>query len=517
MKKHQNTITKRVSLLDEPWLPVRMLSGEVRELGLLALFEQASQIVALAETAPPSLMAQYRLLLAITHRALSAQTPEWGQRDLRNWFTQGLPTEAMTTYLEKWRDRFWLFHPEHPFVQVADLATAAETGEKFKPWTQIDLASVSGNAPVVFNHSVDTAPGAISPLHAIRTLLGFLQCTPGGLVKVFRDADKAGPLANTAAALPLGESLAQTLILSLHPASPDHEDLPSWERPALTVANLKSSPLLATGPNDRFTRQTRAVLFQREEDGAIRWLRFAAGQGLEEDPHAPDPMANFREGSTGPVRLTFSEGRALWRDLPALLPDGGDKKSAPAAILDSATRLNKSLGKKHLRLLVAGLASDQAKLLRWRVEHLALPLALLEQPEITRTARDMLEMAETLFASLKGAAVQLIADTLPDSQQKDTRSRARALFDAGPAAPLFFARAERALMTTLAQLEQDPDVAERQWQQVLKEAALAAWETLLASQGGGARLWRANAKAQPRLWSAIREQLTALNETGELQ
>lgn len=510
-------MTKRFNLLDEPWLPVRMLSGEIKELGLLQLFEQSSQIEALAETVPPSLLAQYRLLLAITHRALSTQTPSWGQRDLRHWFSHGLSTETITAYLEKWRDRFWLFHPEHPFMQVADLATAAETGEKFKPWTQIDLASVSGNAPVVFNHSVDTAPEAISPLHAIRTLLGFLQCTPGGLVKVFRDADKAGPLANTAAALPLGESLAQTLILSLHPASPDHEDLPSWERPALTVANLKSSPLLATGPNDRFTRQTRAVLFQREEGGAIRWLRFAAGQGLEEEPHAPDPMANFREGSTGPVRLTFSEGRALWRDLPALLPDGGDKKSAPAAILDSATRLNKSLGKKHLRLLVAGLASDQAKLLRWRVEHLALPLALLEQPEITRTARDMLEMAEALFTSLKGAAVQLIADTLPDSQQKDTRSRARSLFDSGPVAPLFFAHAERALMTTLAQLEQDPYIAERQWQQVLKEASLAAWETLLASQGGGARLWRANAKAQPRLWSAIREQLTALNETGELQ
>lgn len=507
-------MTTRFNLLDEPWLPVRMLSGEVRELGLLALFEQAPQIVALAETVPPSLMAQYRLLFAITHRALSAQMPNWGQRDLRNWFTQGLPTEAVTAYLEKWRDRFWLFHPEHPFMQVAALATAAETCEKFKPWTQTDLACVSGNAPVVFNHSVDTAADAISPSQAIRILLGFLQCTPGGLVKVFRDADKAGPLANTAAALPLGESLAQTLILSLHPASPDHEDLPSWERPALTVANLKSSPLLATGPNDRYTRQTRAVLFQREEEGAIRWLRFAAGQGLDEDPHAPDPMANFREGSNGLVRLTFSEGRALWRDLPALLPDGG---SRPAAIIENATRLNESLGKAHLRLLVAGLASDQAKLLRWRVEQLELPQALLDQPEVTRAARLMLEMAEALFASLKGAAVQLIADTLPDSQQKETRSRARALFDAGPAAPLFFARAERALMTALAQLDQDPESAERQWQQVLKEAALAAWETLLASQGGSTRLWRANAKAQPRLWSAIREQLTALNETGALQ
>lgn len=517
MISHQITTTKKVSLLDEPWLPVRMLSGEVRELGLLALFDQASQIVALAETAPPSLMAQYRLLLAITHRALSAQMSNWGQRELRHWFSQGLPTEAITAYLDKWRDRFWLFHPELPFMQVAGLATATETGEKFKPWTQIDLASVSGNAPVVFNHSVDTAPGAISPSHAIRTLLGFLQCTPGGLVKVFRDADKAGPLANTAAVLPLGESLAQTLVLGLHPASPDHEDVPSWERPALTIANLKAPPRLATGPNDRYTRQTRAVLFQGEEDGTIRWLRFAAGEGLDEDPHAPDPMANFREGSAGPVRLTFSEGRALWRDLPALLPDGGDQKSRPAALLNSATRLNKSLSKKHLRLLVAGLASDQAKLLRWRVEHLALPLALLEQPEITRTARDMLEMAETLFASLRGAAVQLIADTLPDSQQKDTRSRARVLFEAGPVAPLFFARAERALMTILARIEDAPDAAEQQWQLVLKEAALAAWEVQLTSLGGSTSVWRANAKAQSRLRSAIREQLTALNETGEVQ
>lgn len=509
---------KRCNLLDEPWLPVRMDSGEIQELGLLALFEQANHVVALAETAPPSLMAQYRLLLAITHRALSMKTSSWGQQDLRIWFTQGLPCEAITSYLEKWRDRFWLFHPEYPFMQVAALATATETCDRFKPWTQIDLASVCGNAPVVFNHAWDSAPESLSPLQAIRTLLGFLQFTPGGLVKVFRDADKAGPLADTAAVLPQGDTLAQTLILGLHPSTPDgHEDLPSWERPALTIANLKAAAVLASGPNDRYTRQTRAVLFQCEEEGSIRWLRFAAGQGLEEDPHAPDPMANYRAGSLRPVRLTFSEGRALWRDLPALLPDGGGNQSIPAAILDNATRLNKSLGKKQLRLLVAGLASEQAKLLRWRVENVSLPLALLDHPQVTREARQMLEMAETLFSTLKGAAVQLIADTLPDSQQKDTRSRARALFDAGPVAPCFFARAERVLMTTLQQLEHDPDVAERQWQRALKGAALAAWDTLLTSQGGGARLWRANAKVQPRVWSAIRKQLTALNETGEVQ
>lgn len=509
-------MTKAFNLLDEPWLPVRMLSGEVRELGLLALFEQADQIAALAETAPPALLAEHRLLLAVIHRALTGALSRWRERDLVNWFEQGLPTQVITSYLEQWRERFWLFHPEQPFMQVAALATAAETADKFKSWTQIALASVSGNAPVVFDHSLDSAPSAITPAVALRSLLGFLQCTPGGLVKVFRDADKAGPLANTAAVLPMSNSLARTLVLGVHPAVPNHEDLPSWERLPLTITELRAPPTLATGPNDRYTRQTRAVLLQRDEDGAIRRLRFAAGQGLEEDPQAPDPMASYRAGSNGQVRLTFSEGRALWRDLPALLPDGCGQ-STPAAILERACVLNRVLGRSSLPLLVAGLASDQAKLLRWRVEQLQLPQAILDQPDATRVAREMVERAEALFAKVKEVAVQLIADTLPDSQQKDTRKRARSLFDAGPVPSLYFSQAERSLMVVLARVAQEPDEAHLAWQQVLQGATLKAWEALLASMGGGVSLWRANARAEPKLRSAIKQQLDALYETGEVQ
>ncbi len=231
--------------------------------------------------------------------------------------------------------------------------------------------------------------------------------------------------------------------------------------------------------------------------------------GLEEDLNEPDLMASFRESSNGLVRLTFNEGRALWRDLPALLPDEGFR---PAAILENVIPLNKSLSKEQFRLLVAGLASDQAKLLRWRVEQVELPLRLLELSEVTRAARQMLKMAETLFASLKGAAVQLIADTLPNSRQKETHSRAHALFDKGPVAALFFARAERALIATLQLLEQDADTAERRWQQVLQDAAQAAWEAQLSSLGSSACVWRANAKAQSRLLFAIRRQRAALSQ-----
>ena len=44
-----------------------------------------------------------------------------------------------------------------------------------------------------------------------------------------------------------------------------------------------------------------------------------------QDPNAPDPMSSFRPGTDGWVRLTFNEGRAVWRDLASLVPDASGK------------------------------------------------------------------------------------------------------------------------------------------------------------------------------------------------
>ena len=105
----------------------------------------------------------------------------------------------------------------------------------------------------------------------MRNLLGFLQFTPGGLVKVFRDSDKAGPLANTAAVLPIGNSVASSLLLSLHPcARASQIDLPTWERSAPQIAELRGEPVLATGPNDRYSRLARAVLLHPSERETVR-------------------------------------------------------------------------------------------------------------------------------------------------------------------------------------------------------------------------------------------------------
>lgn len=501
-------MTPRFNLLDEPWLPVRFTDGQVRDVGLLEAFGRAGEIAALAETAPPSLIAQYRLLLAIAHRALTWAHGSWKDKERARWYREGLPLDALRDYLEHWRERFWLFHGEVPFMQVAALAQLEETADKRKPWTQISLASASGNTALVFDHSCDGLPTPIASAEALRCLLGFLQFTPGGLVKTLRGSDKAGPLANSAAVLPLGDTLQQTLCLALHPSS-SREDLPSWERAPLDRQALLAEATLASGPNDRYTRLSRAVLLEEDEDGRAQWLRFAVGVALEDDPNAPDSMASYRAGSNSLVRLTFSEGRALWRDLPALVPDADGKACQPAAILGWAANLNMHLGLfgKEQPLLVAGLASDQAKLLRWRCERIVLPAELLANPQLAGYLRQEVRRAEDLYEKVRHIATGMYAESMPDPASKDTRARARAVVDACAVAATFFAGAERGLPRLLQLVGAgDGEAAYRHWSVSLLQAAEASWEVLRRNLGQTPLALKAEARAWPRLRSLLHKE-----------
>lgn len=53
------------NLLDEPWIPVRLLDGSVVEIGLLELLRRTTEIADLACELPTQSIAIQRLLLAI--------------------------------------------------------------------------------------------------------------------------------------------------------------------------------------------------------------------------------------------------------------------------------------------------------------------------------------------------------------------------------------------------------------------------------------------------------------------
>lgn len=492
------------NLLDEPWIPVRTCGGEVREISLTDALLNARDYATLAETSPPNLIALYRLLLAVLHRALTTNNGAWRDADRARWFREGLPEEPIRVYLEQWRECFWLFHPQHPFMQVVALAEAEETRDKQKPWTQIALEGANGNTPVMFDHSLDEAPSTIAVALACRNLLGFLQFTPGGLVKTFRDADKAGALSNTAAAMPSGQTLAQTLLLGLHPWDGKRaDDLPAWERPAPTIAELRATPILATGPNDRYSRLSRAVLLIPEgEVSSVRHIRFAAGLSMEEDANAPDPMACHRINNEGKaIRVSFTEGRSIWRELPSLVPDVSGTHNMPAAILGWAANLYNVMGRwdAPVQILTAGLASDQAKLLRWRAERIELPCSFLTQPDAAAELRQQIRVVEDVYLKLRRVCAGMIASTMPGPEHKETKARAKAIQEKGPAAAVFFSTAERALPKLMQQIAADDiDAAHQDWMVALKDAAVQAWEVTRKSLGDSPAVMRAEARAYPK-------------------
>ncbi|MDN5843359.1 MAG: type I-E CRISPR-associated protein Cse1/CasA [Alcaligenaceae bacterium] len=500
------------NLLDQPWVEVRLSSGEAVKLGLLDVFRRQHEIAALAYSRPPAMAAVIRILLAVTHRALSGSQLRWTVRDRFNWHRNGLPVDAMTAYLEQWRSRFNLFDPDVPFMQVSALSLADETRDKLKPWTQIDLAGASGNAPIVFDHACDLTPTAIAPADAVNLLLEYQAFVPGGLVKVFRSSDKAGPLANTAAVIPVGSMLWQTLCLSLHAPAVGAEtnDLPCWERPAPTIEDLSASPALATGSNDRYTHVSRSVLLLRDPDGCVRWLRFGAGLALDEDIQAPDPMAAYRCGTQGLVRLTFTEGRALWRDLAALLPAAGAEGGKAPSVLEYAAALHAEapIGSSYQHVWVAGLASDQAKLLRWRLEHIVLPEKLLLNAADVQDFLDFVRVADAVYGALRSVALRLIGDAMPERDPREGRTAVRQRFDSGQYAADFFSRSERALPEVLRLLQEgELGQAREHWCHALQGAGRRMWDILQKGQGLRPIALREQARWAPYFFGAINQHL----------
>ncbi len=497
------------NLIDEPWLPVRRLDGRTDELSLSQVFAQAADIAALAEPSPPAFVALHRLLLAVTHCALTQHLGRWSDGDRARWWQQGWPADAFSSYFERWHHRFWLFDPQQPFMQVAALAEAPQTQDA-KSWAQVSLESAAGNNPVLFDHSIDDAPGATSPAVALRALLGFLQFAAAGPVKVLRTDGfgRKGALFDSAAILPVGHDLRKTLLLALHPAALNGVyDLPAWERTALRLQDLALAPSMPSGPNDRYTRQIRAALLIRSPMGTVERLRFCEGVDLLDDELAAEPMNAYRQTDDKRVRLRFSESRALWRDLAALLPSPEGAKWQSAATLTWAQNLYVALGAwdDALEVVVAGMAANQGKMLDARLERYRLPAGLMTASETASALRAELQRSEDLYAGLRLKTAGMISSALPNAAGMEARRQGRAMADAGPMGRVYFGCAERGLARVLQHLGQGAvDAAHEAWSRTLLDAARQAWQAAAESMGPSAAAMRARALAEDDFRALIR-------------
>ena len=133
--------TMEFNLLRERWVRVRTQDCTVQEVSLTDALLHAHAYVDLAGEMPTQDAAMLRLLLAVLHTVFSRvdgngvpapfEEPRdalqrWGEL----WQLGHFPEQPIRDYLDKWQDRFWLFHPERPFWQVPEAKIGSPFGAK---------------------------------------------------------------------------------------------------------------------------------------------------------------------------------------------------------------------------------------------------------------------------------------------------------------------------------------------------------------------------------------------------
>ena len=354
------------NLLDEPWIPVRLVDGTITDVGLLELLRRTTDIADLACELPTQSIAIQRLILAIAYRVA---TP----RDARDWARQwdeGAPTEQMIEYLERWRDRFYLFGGRFPFMQVADLRTAKNSVSGLEK-----LIADVPNGEQFFTTRHGQALACISASEAARWLVHAQAYDPSGI----RSGAVGDSQVKGGKGYPIGpawcghlglvwlkgKDLDETLVLNLIPAataelrgidcSTDWGAC-SWEDPEPESSVRGDYSLLdpAGTPKELsiprlLTWHSRRIRLVGDSSG-VTGVVLAQGDKLApQEMRLYEPQSLWRYSAPQSKKFKtdvymprkFEAGRAFWRNLPGTLPTvatvQGVDKQPKREFLPSAT------------------------------------------------------------------------------------------------------------------------------------------------------------------------------------
>ncbi|GAA1989742.1 hypothetical protein GCM10009799_14370 [Nocardiopsis rhodophaea] len=333
-------------LLTRPWVNARTLDGTAESLGLSALLAHAHRLSDVEAPVPPGYGGLRHILAALTYRitGLDRQesASEWRRRrDL--WLEHGtlasFPPELrpegddadpVSRYFDRLEvGRFSLFGPR-PFLQDPRLREESETCGINK---LVLGRPVGKNGATWWTRHHQGNQGAIPPHEAAWWLIvqwyygAAGQITARTVYGSRSSSAKAGMLRNTITYYPRGQTLFDSLLLSLvppaaalpDPASRPGPDLCPWEWEKLPDPAAPPRPpggmcALLTGVH------THAMLLVPDEHGAVvDAYRTWAYRKPWPERKTENPFVSYER--TKGTQRTADPARALWRDLDALLPE----------------------------------------------------------------------------------------------------------------------------------------------------------------------------------------------------
>lgn len=352
------------NLVDEKWVRVMRNGGQIEVVSLADALARAHEFRGLAGETPTQDVAILRLLLAVLYAALYGDSDFDSPDDaieawLTLWRAGQFPAESVRAYLNRWRDRFWLFHDQRPFMQVPvgrdgiameNAANVAALDKPGKPAARgVQRASKlngaifeSGNTDKLFNIAVGERKNSLSYAEAARWLVHVIGYDDGGIKPYYEKnsaMNQTDPLATCSVSWlgsissvfaegdTLFESLALNLVLLKNGTLSDESiwpcQRPTWEYDAFHQVEMMgvSQP---DNPAELCTFLSRRIMLIRKADKVLGFVRFVG----EAFPKADAEVEQWtlwivpkgkRGESTLPVPRGIRLPAQMWREMDALL------------------------------------------------------------------------------------------------------------------------------------------------------------------------------------------------------
>ena len=345
------------NLCDEPWIPVLTANGVV-EVSLNEFFTNAHTYIRIVGELGTQETTILRLLLAIIHRATGNPVGIAQWKRVSEW---GNSFEQILAYLVTHHEKFYLFHPVHPFYQVP-IAAVGDQDQRPRDshdiWRIIPEVEESKGERRTILTSRRTAFGTvtISNAEAARWLVAaqsYDKSMKSALTfesqEGLRPYPKATTLARASAITIVGRNCRETLLLNMVTGrdlvKTGENDLPCWER--LPQSGHIESDLNFTDPQtqadlaaerigtrqlsgivDAYTWQSRRLSLIRDtETDTVRALTRATGDIMfRPDSFETETMVawrvsqkNKKDGKYPWVPFSYSGAGAIWQDFSSLI------------------------------------------------------------------------------------------------------------------------------------------------------------------------------------------------------
>ena len=496
------------NLLTEPWIRVRLRDNTVREVSLTEALVSAQDYVDLAGEMPTQNAAVLRLLLAVLFTVFSrvdakgkpqplAQSDDALERWSELWQLGHFPAEPVRDYLEQWKDRFWLFHPTHPFWQVPTLSNGiAFDGKKLN-----GERAESGNKTPLFQNISKAECAVLTYAQAARWLIyqnGYDE--RGGHPKAGnKPRHGVGWLGQIGFVAVKGKNLYETLLrnmaFSTEQDALQEKQLPCWER---EHARTEQSVEIVMPKNqaELLTLQSRRILLIRSEEipGVVGY-EVLGGDYWDSENAFGEQMTLWRRTSKENEKVTYEPqqhemGKQLWRELPAMLDPEGRKPGV--LIWNQKLQSLRILSKKEqIVISVVGIRYDDqgASVKDVYTDQLEMQLATLNdlgRKWTVRISREVQRCEETA-KNIGTLCVELkLAGGLDYNKVKGFKDKQKVTEDAR--AQFYFAVDQpfRQWLQAIDPEQDDPDEAALRWQAQARNIAEKLGKQMVMEAGNAA-------------------------------